>query len=96
MELKQGWGFSKYCKKKKSFCVTECYKLNIYFSSVSAATIQAELIPKILFEMLSAAENNSLTKAFLLALVEQQAAEINAVDVMRYSAQRIILVIFVY
>jgi len=46
--------------------------------------------------MLSAAENNSLTKAFLLALVEQQAAEINAVDVMRYSAQRIILVIFVY
>ena len=39
--------------------------------------------------MLSAAENNSLTEA----LVEQQAAEINAVDVMRYSAQKIILII---
>jgi len=34
--------------------------------------------------MLSAAKSNSLSEA----LVQQQAAEINATDVMRYSAQR--------
>jgi hypothetical protein len=34
--------------------------------------------------MLEAAKNNSLTED----LVKQQAANINAVDVMRYSAQR--------
>ena len=63
--------------------------IDIYFSSVSAAV---DLIPKILFEMLSAAKINSLTKA----LVEQHAVEINAVDVMRYSAQKIILIIRVH
>ena len=42
--------------------------------------------------MLSAAKSNSLTEA----LVEQHAAEINAVDVMRYSAKKIIKIIFVH
>jgi hypothetical protein len=42
--------------------------------------------------MLSAAENKSLSKA----LVQQHAAEINAVDVMRYSAQRMILTILIH
>ena len=41
--------------------------------------------------MLSAAESNSLSEA----LVQQQAAEINAVDVMRYFAQRMILKILI-
>ena len=51
------------------------------FKSVSAATL---LDSKNSLEMLSAAKSNSLTEA----LVQQQAAEINAADVMRYSAQR--------
>jgi len=42
--------------------------------------------------MLSAAKSNSLSKA----LVQQQAAQINAVDVMRYSAQRLILMILIH
>ena len=49
-------------------------------------------LPKNSLEMLSAAQNNSLTKA----LVQQHAAEINAVDVMRYSAQRMILTILIH
>ena len=71
-------------KKKEVFSLLQAEYIYLFFIGfISQAAV--DLIPKILFEMLPVVQKNSLTKA----LVEQHAAEINAVDVMRYSAQKI-------